>query len=109
MCRKCRRRDYMRDWKAAHPESVRRTNRSYYERNAEGWNEGRDRSKHQARLAVYSEIRAGRLEKGECEVGIGCTGRIEAHHDDYERPLEIRWLCKRHHMLLHSTRSEVAT
>ena len=27
--------------------------------------------------------------------------RAEAHHDDYSRPLDLRWLCQKHHALAH--------
>jgi len=27
--------------------------------------------------------------------------KAEAHHDDYSRPLDVRWLCKRHHEEAH--------
>lgn len=35
-----------------------------------------------------------------CEQCGSCTS-IEAHHDDYGRPYEVRWLCKRHHVEWH--------
>lgn len=35
-----------------------------------------------------------------CEVD-GCTVKGTRHHDDYSKPLEIRWLCHSHHMQHH--------
>jgi hypothetical protein len=57
----------------------------------------RNPEKRRAHWAVDNALRSGKLVKGPCEVGGGCAGRIEAHHDDYARPLEVRWVCKRHH------------
>jgi hypothetical protein len=28
--------------------------------------------------------------------------RVDAHHDDYARPLDVRWLCRPHHRLTHA-------
>jgi hypothetical protein len=54
-----------------------------------------------ARHAVNRAVARGELERGECELaGLECSGPIEGHHDDYSRPLEVRWLCKRHHDVL---------
>jgi len=56
-----------------------------------------------ANTAVSNALRDGRLTKGPCEMRAhgGCRGRIEAHHDDYDAPLDVRWLCKEHHMQAH--------
>ena len=37
-----------------------------------------------------------------CEV-CGTLKNIRRHHDDYDKPLEIRWLCQKHHKLLHES------
>lgn len=58
------------------------------------------RRKVRARERVRGAIRSGRLEKEPCEV-CGGTERIHAHHDDYDRPLDVRWLCALHHTQLH--------
>ncbi len=48
------------------------------------------------------------LEPQPCEV-CGSTVRVVAHHDDYSKPLEIRWLCRSHHGLLHAELSRQGT
>lgn len=55
--------------------------------------------RRRARTAVGNALRDGRLTRGPCELaGNGeCRGRVEAHHEDYERPLDVRWLCAKHH------------
>lgn len=53
-----------------------------------------------AHNAVKRAIRAGDLVRKPCEV---CgEERAEAHHDDYNKPLEVRWLCKMCHRLWHA-------
>lgn len=49
---------------------------------------------------VRTAVKYGKLEKQPCEV-CGTTKNVDAHHDDYEKPLEVRWLCKSHHKLHH--------
>lgn len=48
-----------------------------------------------ATIAVNNAVRDGRLVKQPCEV---CgVAKVEAHHNDYSKPLEVRWLCNLHH------------
>lgn len=56
--------------------------------------------KYRARIAVANAVRDGRLVRGPCEV-CGTTKRVQGHHDDYRRPLVVRWLCFKHHMEHH--------
>lgn len=59
----------------------------------------RNKLKRIAHHKVNSEIRAGRISPKPCE---SCgSNNSQAHHDDYSRPLEIMWLCPKHHGLRH--------
>lgn len=52
-----------------------------------------------ANTAVGNAIRDGRLMKQPCEV---CGKKeAQAHHDDYSKPLDVRWLCTTHHAEWH--------
>ena len=58
------------------------------------------KAKIRARSAVSNAIRDGKLTRLPCEV-CSSTDRIEAHHEDHSKPLEIKWLCKKHHWIAH--------
>lgn len=52
-----------------------------------------------ARTAVGNAIRDGRIVRQPCET---CGSQdVQAHHDDYSRPLDVRWLCFFHHRVTH--------
>ena len=56
-----------------------------------------------ARLAhayVRQALKLGQLSRQPCEV---CGAEpTDAHHDDYDRPRIVRWLCRLHHRQHHS-------
>ena len=53
-----------------------------------------------ARNAVNNAIRDGKLVKGVC--GVCGDSRTHGHHDDYSKPLNVRWLCDLHHKEVHA-------
>lgn len=58
-----------------------------------------DRQRHperfKARVAVNNAVRDGRIVKPvRCQRCGQAPHRIEAHHADYSKPLEVEWLCK---------------
>lgn len=58
------------------------------------------REHHEARWQVARALAAGRLTRSACEV---CgEARVHAHHDDYSKPLDVRWLCPTHHREHHA-------
>lgn len=56
--------------------------------------------KYKAHLLVNNAIRKGTLIKKPCEV-CNTTEHVHGHHDDYTKPLEVRWLCAEHHVAHH--------
>jgi len=55
-------------------------------------------------IITGNAIRDGRLHKRPCSV---CGDKkVNAHHDDYAKPLDVRWLCDNHHKLWHRINGE---
>jgi hypothetical protein len=55
--------------------------------------------KTRASWAVRYLVRIGLLKRQSCEV---CGApRAHGHHDDYSKPLDVKWLCPAHHAQRH--------
>lgn len=51
--------------------------------------------KKTARAKVAWAVKVGTLIKTPCEV---CgSEKVEAHHKNYKKPLQVNWFCKKHH------------
>lgn len=60
--------------------------------------------KYKAQTMVGNAIRDHKLFKEPCEI-CGCN-EVHAHHDDYAKPLNVRWLCAAHHQQWHAQHGE---
>ena len=61
----------------------------------------RDVDRYEAKVKVGNAVRAGKLIRPEQCSECSSTHRIEAHHDDYNQPLNVRWLCSKCHKQWH--------
>ena len=81
-------------------ENVKRINRKQIEKSPK---------KIQARSAVNSAIIAGTLKKPDvcsgCHLSRNEVVRLEAHHEDYDKPLYVIWLCTRCHVSTHMVKN----
>jgi hypothetical protein len=68
----------MREWRKTHPLSAEQ----HFRDNARSY------------ANVYKQ--RGKLSPQPCEV---CGSlEVEMHHDDYSKPLQVRWFCRPHHL-----------
>lgn len=106
----------MRRWRKNNPESAAKSRAASYRRYAEQRRQANRRraaaepERRRARRAAFAAVQRGEVEKKPCAV-CGETRRVYAHHEDYDKPLDVVWLCARHHAERHgitgSFRSEV--
>jgi hypothetical protein len=79
-------------WARANPERASALKAAWTARNPE---------KTLAHRRLNDAVKTGRIERPEkCEL-CDTQGRVEGHHADYGRPLDVQWLCTRCHADLH--------
>lgn len=109
-----------RQWKAANVERVRELNRirnqspegrayqkawiaseagkASHAQTTAKWRRN-NRSKSRSHSLLNKAIYRGEIKRQPCEK---CgAAKVDAHHDDYSKPLEVRWLCRKHHIEHH--------
>lgn len=61
-----------------------------------------DPREHLAHTKLNRAVKLGRIKKpANCE-SCGEAKRLSGHHDDYDKPLDVRWLCAKCHRRFHS-------
>lgn len=95
-----------RAYTLAHQEQRRETIKRYYRNHKEQEAKRQveyiknNHGKYKAHQLVRRAVSKGELKPQPCEV---CGAeKAHAHHDDYSKPLEVRWLCHKCHMIHHA-------
>ena len=61
----------------------------------------RDPFKRRAAVILNRAVKRGDVSKPKLCQGCGWLGRLQGHHDDYSKPLDVEWLCSICHGLRH--------
>ena len=87
--------EYQKVWQKNNKIKVAKYQKTYRAKN---------RQKFNARMLLYKYVAKGKIIRGRCAI---CNSgkSIEAHHEDYSKPLEVVWLCKIHHNEIHRRKS----
>lgn len=90
-CKVCSRK-INKEWHDQHPEYRIKKLRKYIS--------SKDNyKKHLARNTLHYHLRVGHIIKEPC---YKCKSfKVEGHHPDHSKPLDVIWTCKEHHLLLH--------
>ena len=91
-------REYQHNYQAVYRRTTKA--RSAHQRHNRKF-EAKHPDRQPANNRLNKAVQKGFLIRSSCDI-CGTTERIEAHHDDYSKPLDIRWLCERHHKEHHA-------
>lgn len=104
-CKECNKLD-VRENRAARLEQYRTYDRSRGNRQSAEYQRNHKIAypkKAKARNSVGNAVRDGKLFKPDACEECGNVGRMHGHHDDYDLPLDVRWLCAACHKAWHVT------
>lgn len=72
-----------------------------YQNYRKPWKE-KNREKVLAQTRLQRAVKAGKITRQPCEV---CGSiNVDAHHEDYTKPFDVQWLCRKHHVLANQRR-----
>jgi len=88
------------DWKANNKKAVAKSQKKSGKKKRLKYPE-----KEKARHVLNYAIRTGRLTKSKYCESCFTEGYVEAHHEDYSKPLDVDWLCIKCHLGIYSKKT----
>jgi len=110
-CRECHKKSYKKWYYSGGKIVGRKANQRWRKKNTDKYKENTARNytskdkltdpiKIKANMEFRKALKTGKIKREPCEF---CGNpKSEGHHHDYTKPLLVRWVCKRHHLLVHS-------
>lgn len=100
--------NYYKEYLKKNPDKRKDNNedvKNWRKRNPDYWNNYKknpiEAKKVAARRILNNAITTNQIKRKDCEVKT-CSNIGHAHHDNYNEPLNVRWLCIKHHKQYHS-------
>ena len=96
--------EYKDEYRKENKEQIKECSQNYYQANRAKISEKRQEPHKQRKLVaqrkVSNAIRKGELARSACWY---CgEPNADAHHPDYDQPLSVVWLCRKHHFQAHA-------
>jgi hypothetical protein len=85
-------------FKELHPERLA----SYREKNRIAWEIKNPNQNIAHRIVIRERNRSHILSPPTCSMCFSGNTRIEGHHYDYSKPLNLTWVCRKCHLKIHS-------
>ena len=76
-------------WRKAHPDKKSEEGKRY------------PRKQRNASALLNHYVRVGKIAKPDKCSMCGASGKLHGHHDDYDKPLAVRWVCRPCHYKIH--------
>lgn len=76
-------------WSTKNREKLNEYQRKWYQNNKE---------KRRAHVVLHRAVKKGIIERSKTCEQCGKLAKTDGHHEDYSKPLEVKWLCKPCHM-----------
>ena len=99
--------EYNRKYRLLHKDKIYQNWLKWLSNNSEYFKKYNQSPEHKnkmiARRLLNNKVSRKNVVRGYCEV---CgNNKAEAHHEDYLKPLEVTWLCKKHHVEKHKNKN----
>lgn len=92
--------NYQREYRKQNRIRIREINKKWRDKAGHKWDE-KNKLALSTHKIVKIAIKNGLLTRQPCEV-CGSIENNRAHHDDYYKPLNVRWFCEKHHREYHN-------
>lgn len=107
-CKECAKAD-VKKHREENIESVREYDRKRGNRQSKSYTaeyRGKNPKKYKAHIMIGNALKSGKINKPiGCE-SCGSVFSVHGHHDDYDKPLDVRWLCSACHSQWHAKYGE---